>query len=113
MRLHDGTANPQPHAHAARLGGKERLEHLLDLLSAQPDACVFHADQHTTQRMPLRLDVQVTRSVHHGTHRLHTVAHEIQQDLLYLDPIAQHVRDIVAEDGVQSDVLPACLRPYE
>src|SRR5215471_11197698 len=41
MRLHDGAANPQPHAHAARLGGKERLEHLLDLLSAQPDAASF------------------------------------------------------------------------
>src|SRR5258707_5766270 len=63
--------------------------------------------------MPLRLDVQFARSVHHGTHRLHTVAHEIQQDLLYLDPITQHVWDIVAEDGAQGDMLPACLRPHE
>ena len=36
----------QPHAHATRLGGKKRLEQLLHLLSAQPDAGVFHADQH-------------------------------------------------------------------
>src|SRR5713101_1626030 len=40
VRLHNGTADGQPHAAALRLGGKECRKDLLHLLHWQPHACV-------------------------------------------------------------------------
>src|SRR4051794_75518 len=40
MRLHDGTADGQPHAAAMLLRGKERRKDLIHLLRWQPDARV-------------------------------------------------------------------------
>src|SRR5271156_4545957 len=40
MRLHNGTADGQPHAAALRLGSKERKKDLIHLLHGQPHALV-------------------------------------------------------------------------
>jgi len=40
MRLHNGTADGQPHPASLRLGGKERRKNLVNIFSRQSHACI-------------------------------------------------------------------------
>lgn len=46
MRLDDGTADAQAHAHAVRFGGVERLEESLAVLGFEAVAQILHRDAH-------------------------------------------------------------------
>jgi hypothetical protein len=46
VRLDNRAADRQPHAHAARLGGKEGVEEMLETLGGEPDARILHRHNH-------------------------------------------------------------------
>ena len=56
MRLNDGPADPQSHARAVSLGGKERIKDIIRLLRWQPHAGIADRDQHLTILTALRHD---------------------------------------------------------
>src|SRR5260370_585970 len=74
VRFNDGAADPQSHARAVRLGGKEGSKDLVRLLRWQPHAGITDRDQHLTILTGLRLDNQLARPVH-LLHRIDAVHH--------------------------------------
>src|ERR1700690_1864094 len=78
MRLHNGTADGQPHAAALRLGGKERRKDLFHLLPRQPHASVTDGEEQLTI-LQLRHHCKLSARVLHG---FDGVEHEVHEYLL-------------------------------
>src|SRR5216684_8820922 len=83
MRLHDGTADGQPHAAALRLGGKECRKDLIHLLRWQPHARVTDRELELTV-LQLRLHRKLSARFLHG---LDGVEHEVHENLLQLHTV--------------------------
>src|SRR6266850_26872 len=90
MRLDDRTADRQPHAHAAGLGGEEGAEQLVHAVRIDPDAGILHGHQHLITLVRLRTNHQLARPVRDGRHRLDRIHDEVDEHLLQLDPITEH-----------------------
>src|ERR1700758_5684232 len=88
MRLHNGTADGQPHAAAMRLGSKERREDLIYLLRGQPHARVTDRELELTV-LQLRLHRKLASRVLHG---FDTVKHEVHEHLLQLHTVYHNFR---------------------
>jgi hypothetical protein len=96
VRFNNGAADPQPHARAVSLGGKERIEELVLLLRRQPRARIADRDQHLTILAALRPDGQHACSVC-ILHRFDAVHHQVHQHLLQLHAISQDLREVCSE----------------
>src|SRR5205814_3989510 len=95
--IHDGAADRKPHAQPTRLRRIERLEQARRLGLAEADARILDRDDRPEaivtllegrahdQPAPLRRDLP---------HGLDGVQQQVQEDLLELDPIAQHRRQV-------------------
>src|SRR5208337_5196281 len=60
MRLHNGTADCQPHAGALRFGRKERIENLVGLFGRQSHTGVADREQRVTSLAQFRLNRKFT-----------------------------------------------------
>ena len=91
MHLDDGTAEPQSHAHALRLGGFEQAEYIVRTLSRDPWAIVFHLQvQVITQSLAPYAQLRLATS---GLgQRIDGVVEQVQNDLLQLRGIAMHAQ---------------------
>src|SRR6267143_111938 len=96
VRFNNGAADPQSHARAVSLGGKERIEDLVCLLRWNPHARIADRDQHLTILTALRLDVELARHLH-ILHRVDAVHHEVHQHLLQLHAISHDLREVCSE----------------
>src|SRR6185312_3965018 len=90
MRLDDRPRDREAHSHAALFRGEECIEYLVGVLDA--GAGIADLDAHEIS-VPSRADPQRSRS---GArlHGLETVAHEVDEDLLYLHPVERDRRNI-------------------
>src|SRR5467141_2884115 len=89
MRLHNGTADGQPHATALRLGGKERRKDLIHLLHWQPHARVTDRELELTV-LQLRFNRKLSAGVRHG---FDAVKHEVHEHLLQLHTVYHDFRE--------------------
>src|ERR1700722_10025004 len=80
MRLHNGTADGQPHAAPLRLGGKERRKDLIVFRRWQPHASVTDRELELTVLL-FRLHRKLSAGV---LHRLNPNEHEVHEHLLQL-----------------------------
>src|SRR5208282_5986905 len=83
MRLHNGSADGQPHAAALRLGGKERGKDLIYLLRWQAHARVTYRELELTV-LQFRLHRKLSAGVLHG---FDGVEHEVHEHLLQLHTV--------------------------
>src|SRR5271168_1639587 len=93
MRLHNGTADGQPHAAALRLGGKERRKDLIHLLHWQPHARVTDRELELTV-LQLRLHSKLSAGVFHG---FDAVEHEVHENLLQLHTVYHDFREVAGK----------------
>src|SRR6266481_9261567 len=80
MRLHNGTADGQPHPAALGLGGKERRKDLIHFLRWQPHASVTDRELELTV-LQLRLHRKLSALLPHG---FDGVEHQVHEHLLQL-----------------------------
>jgi len=83
MRLHNGTADGQPHPAALRLGGEEGRKDPVNIPSRQPRACITDREQELTI-LQLRLHRELSARILHG---FDGVEHEVHEDLLQLHTV--------------------------
>src|ERR1700682_1499338 len=97
VRFNNGAADPQSHARAVSLGGKERIKELVYLLRWQPRAGIADRDEHLTiLTTALRLDGELARPIH-SLHRINAVHHEVHQHLLELHSMSHDLREVCSE----------------
>src|ERR1700676_1094148 len=89
MRLHNGTADGQPHAAALRLGGKECRKDLIHLLRWQSHARVSDRELELTV-LQLRLHRKLSAGVLHG---FDGVEHKVHEHLLQLHTVYYEFRE--------------------
>src|SRR3954453_23499218 len=92
VRLDDGTADRQSHAHPVGLGGEEGIEQLMHILGIDANPIVLYLYQHLAVFALARPDQQLTRTVGNGCHGLDAVDRQIHDDLLQLNPVGEHHR---------------------
>ena len=92
MGLDDRAADRQSHAHAARLGGEEGPEQTVRVLRVDAGSGVDDLDRHLIGLNRLRSDQQLALPLGDRRHGLNGVDRQIDDDLLELDPIADHWR---------------------
>ena len=90
----DASTDRQPHAHAGRLGGEERIkdamtDRFLDSNSRVPDR-----DLNAAFAVDLRFNPQDARSLGHAAHGIRSVHDQVHDDLLQLDAISQCKRKV-------------------
>ena len=84
--LNNRATDRQAHAKAVGLGREERIEDLLDDFCVQPHAGIFDADDQLRILFP-RTDEQFPGAFSGFRHRTHAIHHEVQHDLLQLNPV--------------------------
>ena len=99
MRLDNGTANSQPHATALRLGGKERWEDLIHLVSWKSHARVTDRLQQL-RILQLSLHRELSARVLHG---FDGVEHEVHENLLQLHTVRHNFGHFGREFGPHSN----------
>jgi len=104
VRFDDGTVDGQPHAEPLGLARDEGLEHALELRSGQAGAGIGHADLDPPGLRLPRLDAQHTGSVRDVGHGLAGVDEQVEHDLLELDTIPEHPRQVLGQAKLQRDV---------
>jgi len=107
MRLHNGTANRQPHSTALRFGGKEGVEDLIRLPGRQSYAGIHDPNQQLTILAGLGLDGKFARRF---LHCLDAIEHQVQQDLLELHAIGSDYWQIACKVGPHRDGISVGLK---
>src|SRR6202140_612662 len=102
MRLHNGTADGQPHTATLRLGGKERRKNLIHLLRWQSHARVTDRELELTV-LQLRLHRKLSAGVLHG---FDGVEHEVHEHLLQLDTIGHDFGQVGRKFCAHGDRVP-------
>ena len=95
--LDDRSAYGESNSHAMAFGRVEGFEQLVGTVRFQPHAGIPHAEAHATVIIPFRSDHQVSRTILDTAHRVGGIQQQVQYDLLQLDAIARHPRQIVSE----------------
>src|ERR1700722_1169423 len=89
----DRTADRESHSHATRFGGEEGVEQPFRNLGGYPDAAIRHTDEHLLRLILSGSDHQFARPICDRLHRLNAIHHQVDHDLLQLDPITcDHVQ---------------------
>ena len=104
VRLDNGAGDGQSHAHAFRLAGVERLEDaLLTCLPGMPGprSDTDNSAKFSDARSPDADDAIFARRV---LHRVDSVDHKVQNDLLKLDAVAEDRKRIRCDHANQFDL---------
>ena len=110
MRFDNPAANGQPNSDASGFRREEGVEQAIDVVRVDARTIVLHRNDHLTDIVLLRLDQQFVRSVANRRHGLNTICQEIDDDLLQLNPITTHQRQIGSEVESQEDAITEQLR---
>ena len=95
VRLDNRAANREAETHAVGLGGNEGFEQLAGDAVGKARSAVGDGDLHHALITQGRRHVELAPSA--CFHRLDGIAHEIDEDLLDLDPVDEHVRGVRLE----------------
>src|SRR5262245_34696892 len=92
VRFDDGAADRQAHTQTGRFGGEERVEDVVDerRRQARPGVAYRHLDLVVPDGDGA--NVELTAPLHLA-HRIHRVAHEIEDHLLDLDAVGDQRRE--------------------
>ena len=97
MRLYDRAADRETHAHPLRLGRIESVEEMLQIFCTQPRTRILYRDKYPLRFIRAGSNQQLAYIRAGSTHRLDRVHHQIENDLLQLDPVCQNDRHIIGE----------------
>src|SRR6185437_7754518 len=102
MILDDRTTNGEPNAHSAALCRVERVEQSVSALPFDARSGILYRYAHDVVVL-LRSDRQQSRTIVDVAHRLNGISKQIQDDLLKLDSIPAHRREIIGKLKAQYD----------
>ena len=105
MGLDDGSTDRQPHAQPGDFGGDERLEDALEVDVLHAGTAVAHRDLDGARMMLGGLDAEKSlpgRAIGHG---FRGVEQDVEDDLLELDGVAEHPRQVLRQREVHADAL--------
>src|SRR5215469_11175326 len=105
MRFYDRAADRQSHAHAARLGRVERVEHPMEIRRVQSRTRILHRNEHAVWRLLLGADQQRAPSLADAAHRLDGIENQVQHRLLQPDAISMTERQSLQEPSLQGDAI--------
>src|SRR6266478_4481155 len=108
----DRAGDRESDAHPRGLRGVERLEHVLGGLSVEPLAGVLHIDDDLGSLERARTDryLPVAFASDQG---FQSVLDQVQDDLLDLDAVGQHGRQVLRQSRVERNVLLLCFAPHQ
>jgi hypothetical protein len=112
VRLDNRPAYGQAHARALRLGREEGVKDFVSPIGRQSYAGIAHRDQHVAVGILLRLDCEVSCRIRF-IHRIDTVKHEVQEDLLQLYPVRPDNRQFGSEVGMYGNPTPPGLASHQ
>src|ERR1039457_470621 len=108
VRFHDTTADGEPNAGSLRLGGEERVEHLLPRLFGQACAFIAYGDHDLTHL--IQLGAHRKLAVAAGVfHRFDSVHCQVKQQLLNLYGVNLYNGNRWIQIEMQEDSLPDSL----
>ena len=90
----DRAANGQSYAHAIGLRRKLRVEDKLHVARIDSRSGIFHCYPYSSRITKARFDHQQPFTVRDRAHRLERVCYQVQEDLLQLGPIRDHLRKV-------------------
>ena len=90
MGLNNGTADGESHAHAARLGGVERVKDLAYVFGSRPGPRVFDRYLHLIRINVPGGDQQFPWPLTYTAHSFDRIHDQVQHHLLQLNPIARN-----------------------
>src|SRR5579875_1546549 len=105
MGFDDGAANRQSHAHALRFGCDKGLEQPLGNFGGDAGAGVDHPDFHRAAGVQRGSDLEFALLA--ALHRLDRIADQIDEDLLQLDFVDRHRRQLRGDLQSHSDAAVA------
>jgi len=97
MSFDNRTADRKPNPHTVVLGCVERFEEPLGGIGSETNTRVLHGELDVFAIVDFRFDQQLSRPVFDIAHRVRSAAQQIQDDLLNLDTVAFHRRQILGE----------------
>ena len=101
MRIDDGAANRQPHAHSVFFRRKESFEDSVWILQA--GAGIPHLDQDGFRAGLFRTNEEFPGTVHDRVHGLDRVEKQVENQLLQLHAITRYGRQILAQVRLHGD----------
>src|SRR6516162_5206917 len=113
VRLDDRAADREPHPHAVRFGGYERLEDRVRHLGGYPWPRIGHGDLDGAVAFAAGLDDDQSPLGACRFHRVHCVPQQVQQHLLDLDPVSHNRRQARIDPCFDLDLLLHCLHVHQ
>jgi hypothetical protein len=95
VTLDDGSTDGQANSHAVILSRVERVEKPIHARRLETNPNVLHGQPHVICFVPFRSDQQVPRTALYAAHRVASVPHQVQDDLLKLHAISRDKQGIV------------------
>ena len=95
MSLHYGEADRQPDSHSVSFRCIETFEELVYYVRFKTDARIFYAETHLVPLIPFGSDEQLSRAIVNCAHCLRSISQEVEDDLLKLDAVSCHGRQVV------------------
>src|SRR5262245_13634000 len=96
MFLNDGAAHREPDPHALGLRRVERIEQLVDVLNREPDTSVPNGDADAIVPVARSVDQQLPGTITNRSHRVQSVAEQVQNHLLELSAVTGDHRKVVS-----------------
>ena len=103
MSFDDGATDGESDTHPVSFSCVEGVKQLVHDLRVDADAGIPHGHAHTIALFSLRSDQQPPWAVVNAQHRVGSIAQQIQDDLLELDPIANNSRQVLSKLRLKND----------
>ena len=97
VSLDNGAADEESDAHAVALRRVEGIEQALRTLAVEARAGIPHGHADTIAVLSFGSNQQLPRAIVHANHCVRGIAKQVQDDLLELNAIPRHGREIVGE----------------
>jgi len=106
VSLDDRPADRQADTHAVDLGREERVEQLVHAVAVEAHAGVPHRQADPVAILVPGTDHDLSRAAVNADHGIRSVAEQIEDDLLQLDPISVDGRQVLRQLRPQDNVVP-------
>src|SRR6266404_8318220 len=106
MSFNDGTADRQSHSHSVRFSRIKRFEEAVSFLRFKPNAGILHTEQDPKVSITCfaaPANSEDTPRLLDCIHGIHSVPHEVEQNLLELTTISQDRRQVLGQVGADRD----------
>ena len=103
MSFDDGATDGESDTHPVTFCCVEGVKQLVHDLRVDPDAGIAYHHAHTIAPLSLGSDQQLPWAVINAYHRVGSIAQQVQDDLLELDPIANDSRQVLSKFRLKND----------